>query len=92
MKELIQTVKFKKDIKRYIHREDKMANLDVVLDLLRKEQRIPASYKPHKLQGKMQQYWECHIENDLLLLWEDPKTTKIYLARFGTHSEIFKRK
>lgn len=28
---------------------------------------LPAKYRPHKLSGKLQGVWECHIEPDWLM-------------------------
>ena len=30
---------------------------------------LPAKYRPHKLSGKLQGIWECHIEPDWLMTW-----------------------
>lgn len=34
-------------------------------------------------------YMECHIENDLLLIWLDETADVMKLVRFGSHSELF---
>ena len=31
---------------------------------------LPAKYRPHRLSGKLQGVWECHIEPDWLMTWE----------------------
>lgn len=51
---------------------------------------LPEKYKPHKLVGDYAGFMECHIENDLLLIWLDPEENIIKLVRLGTHSELFK--
>lgn len=33
---------------------------------------------------------ECHVKNDLLLIWLDETENIIKLVRLGTHSELFK--
>ena len=33
---------------------------------------------------------ECHVENDLLLIWIGPEDNIITLVRLGSHSELFK--
>ncbi|MBQ6201071.1 MAG: type II toxin-antitoxin system YafQ family toxin [Prevotella sp.] len=51
---------------------------------------LPAKYRPHKLSGKLQGVWECHIEPDWLMTWEqnDTELTLLFL-RTGTHSDLF---
>ena len=88
MKTIIYTTSFKKDLKRYRDFPEKIEKLGVFIKILRSGERIPERYQPHKLKGDQKKRWECHIENNLLLLWEDPKTNEIFLARFGTHAEV----
>ena len=46
--------------------------------------------KPHLLIGNYKGCMECHIEPDLLLIWEQDDTEKtIMLDRIGSHSELF---
>jgi mRNA interferase YafQ len=33
---------------------------------------------------------ECHVENDMLLIWIDADENIIKLVRLGSHSELFK--
>ncbi len=51
---------------------------------------LPAQYRPHKLSGKFQGIWECHIEPDWLMTWEqnDMELTLLFLQT-GTHSDLF---
>ena len=38
---------------------------------------LPTKYKPHKLKGNYKDCWECHIQPDWLLIWQqnDKKLT-----------------
>ncbi|MBR3977000.1 MAG: type II toxin-antitoxin system YafQ family toxin [Bacteroidaceae bacterium] len=84
------TSQFKKDLKRIQNKPDKIIHLKEVLLLLEEEGMLPEKYKPHKLVGDYAGFMECHIENDLLLIWLDPEENIIKLVRLGTHSELFK--
>lgn len=84
------TSQFKKDLKRIQNKPDKIIHLKEVLQLLEEEGMLPEKYKPHKLVGDYAGFMECHIENDLLLIWLDPEENIIKLVRLGTHSELFK--
>lgn len=84
------TSQFKKELKRIQNKPDKIIHLKEVLLLLEEEGMLPEKYKPHKLVGDYAGFMECHIENDLLLIWLDPEENIIKLVRLGTHSELFK--
>ncbi len=51
---------------------------------------IPKEFKPHMLSGDYKGCMECHVENDLLLIWIDGDI--IDLVRIGSHSELFGKK
>lgn len=60
------------------------------IELLVQEGKLPEAYKPHLLQDDLIGYWECHIEEDWLLVWKqnDKKLTLIF-TNTGTHQELF---
>ncbi len=49
---------------------------------------LPVSFRPHKLSGRWENVWECHIEPDWLLVYYVTKE-EITLVRTGTHSDLF---
>lgn len=89
MKTLKQTSQFKKDLKRIQNNPKKIVSLQTVLELLQTTGSLPQEYKPHLLVGDYKGYMECHVENDLLLIWFDESKDLIKLIRLGTHSELF---
>ena len=70
------TSQFKKDLKRIQNRPNKIKQLKEVLQLLERDGALPEKYKPHKLIGDYSGFMECHIENDLLLIWLDTTTLR----------------
>jgi mRNA interferase YafQ len=84
------TSQFKKDLKRIQNNPTKIAHLKEVLQLLEQDGALPERFKPHKLIGDYAGFMECHVENDLLLIWFDSEGNVIKLVRLGTHSELFK--
>ena len=90
MWELRITKQFKKDLKRYQNQPDKISNLKKVLKILQKRGSLPKEYKLHRLVGEYDGFMECHVENDLLLIWFDAAENIIKLVRLGSHSELFK--
>lgn len=82
--------KFKKDFKLAKKRGLKITKLEEVLKMLRENGKLPAKYKPHVLKGDYKGLWECHIEPDWLLIWDqDDEIKLIALTRTGTHSDLF---
>jgi mRNA interferase YafQ len=49
---------------------------------------LPASYKDHPLKGDWQGYRDAHIEPDWLLIYRVVRDD-IYLARTGSHADLF---
>ena len=86
---LKQSTQFKKDLKRYLHIPSKLRALKTVTTYLEKRGRLPKEFFPHTLSGNYKGYWECHIEDDYLLIWIDESTDIIRLVRLGTHHELF---
>ena len=81
---------FKKDYKLIKKRGYDLQKLNVVLDLLAAEQRLPHKYRNHQLVGNYIGYYECHIEPDWLLIYKIVKEKKgLLLARTGSHSDLY---
>ena len=72
MKTIIPTTRFKKDLKSYRNDSALQNELYIVLDFLRQGKSLPAKYKAHKLTGNYNGCLECHVKNDILLIWIDP--------------------
>jgi mRNA interferase YafQ len=90
--ELKQTSQFKKDLHRMARRGANMGLLDEVIQLLRRNEPLPAKYADHPLTGNWAGYRDCHIQPDWLLVYRtDSKALILTATRTGTHSELFKR-
>jgi len=82
---------FKKDLKLAKKRGLDMELLDKVVTLLVTQGKLPVNYKSHILKGNYKGLWECHIQPDWLLVWEQNETIRLVtLYRTGTHSDLFK--
>ena len=87
---IVQTGKFKKDLKAVIKRGYNIALLEVVVDILASGQELPVKYKDHALIGNYKGCRECHITPDWLFIYEiDGDELILYLTRTGTHSDLF---
>ena len=61
--------RFKRDYKKIAKDQDTVAKIREVLTLLVNEKQLPAKNRPHPLAGNYQNYMECHIKPDLLLVY-----------------------
>ncbi len=88
MRNIFETGRFRKDLKREKRRGRDLRKLVVTVDHLVKEGLLSVKYKPHPLAGEWKGVWDCHIEPDWLLLYEvTPVSVTLY--RTGTHSDLF---
>ena len=84
------TKKFEKSLKKCIKRGLDARKINTVLKELSEKGFLPPAYRPHKLSGKYQGNWECHIQPDWLLVWEQRDEELILLLiDTGTPSDIF---
>ncbi|OOE39104.1 addiction module toxin RelE [Salinivibrio kushneri] len=81
---------FKKDFKKIA----KLSIPDVVevghvIKQLQLGETLPEKYVDHSLSGNWQNYRDCHVKPDLVLIYKVDDTS-LKLARIGTHSELFR--
>lgn len=60
-----------------------------VMYLLQRNQPLPRKYLDHALRGEMEGFRDCHIFNDLVLIYQLVDNAELKLIRLGSHSEIF---
>ena len=89
MLEVKNSVKFKKDLKKFKHQQAIVEELNEVLKLLSNQLPLTKKYCDHFLTGPWTGRRECHIKPDILLIYMTDETT-LYLERIGSHSELFR--
>ena len=88
--EIVQTGRFKKDLKLARKRGYDLSLLGVVVDMLAAGNELPEKYRDHSLSGNFFGCRECYITPDWLLIYEiADKELILYLTRTGTHSDLF---
>lgn len=89
--QLVLTSRFKKDYKRLKKSgQYDMQKLSDVLNLLCAGQELPTSYHDHALKGNFQDFRECHIAPDWLLIYQISNDQLILTSsRTGSHAELF---
>lgn len=87
---IVYTKRFEKDIKNLKKQSKDLTELFEVVNCIAKGETLDRKYKDHKLVGIFNDYRECHVENDFLLVYKIEKNKLVLiLYRAGTHSEIF---
>jgi mRNA interferase YafQ len=89
MLKLEYSTQFKKDFK-------KIAKLPIpdvievghVIKQLQLGETLPEKYIDHLLSGNWQNYRDCHVKPDLVLIYK-VDSDALRLARIGSHSELF---
>jgi len=68
--EIIQTSRFKRDIKRLQKQNKGLGDLQSVIKTLVNQVPLDPKFKDHKLLGNWQGHRDCHIEPDWLLIYK----------------------
>ncbi len=85
------TNRFKKDLKLCQKRGLDLSHIQEAISILAETGSLPTQYRPHMLNGKYCGQWECHIEPDWLMVWEqNDKELNLLFLYTGTHSDLFK--
>lgn len=88
LKPLDYTAQFKRDLKRVLGRGCDYDRLDEIVGVLRRDEKLPANCRDHKLTGSWIGHRECHIAPDWLLNYKNP-VDAVVLVRTGSHSDLF---
>ena len=90
MYEIYFSNQFKRSYKKCLKRGCNKMLFQEVVTLLAETGTLPSRYRPHKLTGDWQGFWECHIQPNWLLIWEQhEKELILILTDTGTHSDLF---
>ena len=90
IRNVLVTKKMKQDLKRVIKRGKDLTRLDLIIAPLAKGEKLAHHYKDHALSGDWQNYRECHIEPDWLLIYK-MTNDGLYLVRTGSHADLFNK-
>lgn len=90
MYKIFYTNRMKRDVKLMKRRGKDLNRLIRVLSLLAEGNPLPVQYRDHPLPGNLQDFRECHVEPDWLLMYQIHEDTLILSATAtGTHSDLF---
>jgi mRNA interferase YafQ len=88
MRALRTTRQFDRDLRRAKRRGKTLDKLWNIVELLIRGEPLPSRCRRHRLSGQWNRLWECHIEPDWLLIWDEAEQT-LTLVRTGTHADLF---
>ena len=87
------TKRFESDLSRCKRKGLNLENLFSVVEMLVVEGKVPAENRPHKLRDEYSGCWECHIDEDWLLVWrQNDEQLTLLMTNTGSHEELFHKK
>jgi mRNA interferase YafQ len=92
MRKIEPTTAFRRDFKREMrgqHRRELNTLVTSIVTLLVDDKALLEKNRDHHLSGEWQDFRECHLKPDLLLIYRKPDASTLQLARLGSHSELF---
>ena len=91
--ELRITGECKQNLKLCKRRGLPMDELWMVVGKLLNDETLEEKYHVHQLHGDRQGQWECHIQPNWLLIWEQHDTELVLvMLNTGTHSDLFSKR
>lgn len=89
MYDIVFTSRMKRDAKLMKKQNKDMSKLVDILDKLSKGETLPEKNKDHQLKGAWNEFRECHIEPDWLLIYRIEEAELIlYATATGSHAYL----
>lgn len=88
MKAIVTSSRFRKDFKSFKNNNAVEASLRDVITYLQKDESLPVKYKDHGIIGEFAGCRDCHLLNDVVLIYEC-SDTEVVLMRIDNHSNLF---
>ena len=88
--DIVKSSKFNSDIKKLKKKHYNFKTLENVLIQLTQNKQLSKKYKDHYLKGDKQGYKECHIENNIILIYQIIDN-KLILYRIGNHKDLLNK-
>jgi mRNA interferase YafQ len=91
MRTIERTNQFKRDYRREakgIHRHILDRDLVAIVTALASDVPLAPKFRDHPLSGPWEDFRDCHIRPDLVLIYRKPDAATLQLVRLGSHSEL----
>ena len=91
MYQIVYSLKYRKSIKKLNKSGSfKIEELNKVINIIAKGEKLLEKYQDHQLKGEFKEYRECHIKPDILLMYEiKNKELILIIINIGSHSQLF---
>ncbi|MGI6078443.1 MAG: type II toxin-antitoxin system YafQ family toxin [Fastidiosipilaceae bacterium] len=86
---VIRETGFEKDLKKLRKNRQDFSKFYETVGILSLGEKLEKSMKNHKLKANWKNHWECHIDNDWILIYQIVKNS-VVLVRTGKHSNLFR--
>lgn len=87
---IVRSNRFLKDLRLAKKRGLDLSLLEVVVTKLARQEKLEPQYMDHALKGEFQDFRECHIKPDWILIYSiDGDELELMLFRTETHSDLF---
>jgi mRNA interferase YafQ len=65
--------------------------LEEIVQTLARGEKLEPRYQDHQLTGEFQEYRECHVKNNILLMYQKHEDILVLLlVNLGTHDDLFR--
>ncbi len=90
--DVILSRRYKTSFKRLSrHKDFNLDTLERVVGALARGDKLAAKHRDHQLSGELKEYRECHIGNDMLLMYQrHEKVLVLLLVDLGSHDALFR--
>lgn len=82
---------FDKDVKALAKKHYKFNELFKVIEILKNSETLPGKYRDHSLSGNYKGYRECHIDDNILLIYRVIDNKELILYRIGNHKDLLNK-
>lgn len=87
---VVKTSQFKRDLKRFRHDAEVLAELGAVVDALAADAELPPKCCDHALHNNWEGCRDCHVRPDVVLVYRKTADGLVLcLLRIGGHAEVF---
>ena len=88
---VVLSKRYTKSLKRLTSNKDfNRSTLEDVIGVLARGETLDPKHQDHQLKGELKDYRECHVQNDMLLMYQKyDKVLILLLVDLGSHSDLF---
>ncbi len=93
MYQIVYARKFEKSLTRLVKgglKKSTQKKIIETIDLIASGSKLPPAYRDHQLHGSFAEYRECHVQGDLLLMYQIIDAELIlFMVNVGSHNDLF---